>query len=218
MSAYGAFVWNWQLPVPKRPSEPFHTHRFSATKATPCSLMIHYVKYLLASCITHTFFSCWNLTKGDKMLKSSWKTAILLLFCYTLNSTPHPKVVSLPVSPADRFWPVEVSCLNDAPLHAFLDSFYFVWALFLSSVIHPLYGHFYYQHISPSMHHFSLLLSQFFGLFFITAHCLLSKSQVEETVSWLERKKKKARILFNILNTYLIDFQLIQFLLDSIRF
>lgn len=204
MSAYGAFVWNWQLPVPKRPSEPFHTRCFSATKATPCSLMIHYVKYLLASCVTHILL----MLKLDKRLHNVGSQVEKLLFCCTLNSTPHPKVASLPVSPADRFWPVEVACLNDAPLHAFLDSFYIVWALLHSSVIHPLYGHFYYQHISSSMYHFSPLLSVFRHYFY--HNCLLSISQAEEAVSWLERKKKKSRIvcsllLINIFNRFPIN-------------
>jgi len=133
--------------------------------------------------VLHTYSShaeTWQ--KVTKCWKSSWKTAILLLFCYTLNSNPHPKVVSLPVSPADRFlacrgllskW-CSTSCLSRLPLFR-------VSSVTLQCHSSTLWSFLLPTHIPQHASFFTTTVS---------AHCLLPISQAKETVSWLEKTER----------------------------
>lgn len=119
--------------------------------------------------VLHAFFSCWCLTKAYKTpeikLKNCFSFAVFFLYSFrgTLSLTQGHPLTAFPCGP---FLACRGRLCKWCSHAAFLHFYFSTWALLLSAVIHPVYGHFYYQYISPSVHHFSQLLSLSFWVVF----------------------------------------------------
>lgn len=134
----------------------------------------------------------------DKSSQNVWKIAFLLPLSSSPRSAAHsrlPKVTPLTAFPCGPFLACRGRLCKWCSHAAFRDFYSSTWALLLSAVIHPVYGHFYYQYISPSMHHFSQLLSLSFWVVFHRA-ALFTFHNPGKRESELVRKSVRERLLY----------------------